>query len=162
MVFRLVGLVGLILLSWSASAAEVDVHQALGKWLQDGGCGSATYQPENGGGELPGDWPGWLIHPRDADALSTFFLRHGLYPEAVNLDWEKGLGVVRVFGTRQGQKGLRLIVDRGGERPVRLRTAKGVQWRFTNYQARPGRHAELPGRVIRIGPNGERTAFTVR
>ncbi|MFA9459350.1 hypothetical protein [Thiohalorhabdus methylotrophus] len=162
MVFRLIGLIGLILLPGLASAAGVSVHTALGNWLSDNGIGTASYQTKDGSGGPPEDWPRWLLRPGDAETLNHHFLRRGIFPESVSLDWAEEPGTVRVFGVTGQRPGLRLLVDRGGEWPVLLRTSSGVRWRFTDFRERGGRVSALPGRIVRTGPEGERTVFTVR
>jgi len=161
MVFRLVGLIGLILLPAWAGAAEPAVHQALGAWLADGGTGSTRYRPV-GSLFAPGDQPQWLLHPSGADALSRRFLDRSLYPEAVSLDWREGVGAVLVFGARHPGSGFRLVVDRGRQRPVALETAAGVRWELLDYHSEAGRRTGLPGRLVRHGPDGDRTVYTPR
>lgn len=159
MVFRLVGLIGLTLLPWTAGAAEPAVHQALAGWLNDGGAGDTHYQPVTTLGS-PDAPPSWLLRPEGADALNRHLLDRGIYPEAVSLDWREDLGAVLVFGNRHSGDGLRLLVDRDRQRPVELETGTGVQWRFLDYASSPGRRTGLPGRIVRQDAEGDRTVYT--
>ncbi len=161
MVFRLVGIIGLTLLSLAVSAAPLGVHAALDKWLRDGGVRNYRYQAV-GSMDRPSDWPGWLLVPAGADALNRAFLDRGLFPETVSLDWRRGSGAVLIFGSPPGQPGMQLIVDRDRQRPLVLRTAAGVTWTFTDYRSRPGRHTGIPGRIVRLGPYGVQTVLTPR
>ncbi|KPV41415.1 hypothetical protein AN478_02230 [Thiohalorhabdus denitrificans] len=162
MVFRLVGIIGLTLLPWLAHAGEVSVHQALGKWLRDNGVGSASYQPKEGARGRPADWPEWLLRPKGADALNRHFLGRGIFPEATGLGWEEDSGAVRLFGARKEASGMRLAVDRDGQRPVLLRDADGVVWRFREVRQQNGRASGLPQEIVRTGPEGERTVYVLR
>ena len=158
MVLRFVGLIGLTLLPFTA-AAEPAVHQALAAWLADGGSGTTRYKPVTAT-LASGDQPRWLLRPAGADALSRRLLDRGLYPEAVSLDWREGTGPVLVFGARHPGGGFRLLVDRDRQRPVALETGDGVRWRFLDYRSTPGRRTGLPGRLVRLGPEGDRTVYT--
>lgn len=159
MVFRLVGLIGLILLPLTAGASGPAVHQALAAWLADDGVAGARFRPV-GAMSPPGDLPRWLLRPAGADALNRKFLDRGLYPEAVSLDWRDGVGAVLVFGARHPASGFRLVVDRNRQRPLELETTGGVRWRFRDYRSAAGRRTGLPGRIVRQGPDGERTVLT--
>ena len=159
MVFRFVGLIGLILLPATAGASEPAVHQALGAWLADGGTRGTRYSPV-GSMFAPSDQPRWLLEPGGADALNQQFLERGLYPEAVSLDWRDGVGAVLIFGARHPQSGFRLVVDRQRQRPVELETADGVRWRFLDFRSAAGRRSGLPARLVRLGPEGDRTVYT--
>jgi len=158
MVFRLVGLIGLILLPATASATGPAVHQALGGWLADGGTSGTRYQAI-GSMFSPGDLPRWLLRPQGADALNRHFLEQSLFPEAISLGWREGIGAVLVFGSRQAAGGGRLLVDRDRQQPAVLETAAGVRWEFLDYRSAPGRRTGLPGRLVRHGPDGDRTVF---
>lgn len=158
MVFRLIGLIGLTLLPLTATAGEPTAHRALSGWLADGGVGDTRYQPVTviGSPEAP---PSWLLHPKGADALNRQLLDRGIYPEAIGLDWRKGVGALLVFGAPHSGDGFRLLVDRDRQRPVELETTEGIRWRFLDFESRSGRRTDLPGRIVRQGVNGGRTAY---
>jgi|GEM_PF-4363941 len=148
-----------MLLPAAAGATEPAVHQALGAWLADNGTRDTRYSPI-GSMFAPGDQPRWLLAPAGADALNQRFLERGLYPEAISLDWRDGVGAVLIFGARHPQSGFRLVVDRQRQRPVVLETADGIRWRFRDYRSAPGRRTGLPQRLVRLGPEGDRTVYT--
>lgn len=161
MVLRLVGLVGLTLLPLFATAGEVGVHQALANWIRDGGARGVTYRPV-GGMAAPDRLPRWLLAPAGADAVNAWFLDRSTYPEAANQDWDRKRGAVWVFGRAAGRGGPRLVVDQDRHRPLALETPGGVRWEFSDYRAHRGRSAGIPGRITRIGPEGEETVLTPR
>jgi hypothetical protein len=160
MVYRLVGLLGLSLLPLTA-AADVAVHQALGHWVRDHGARGASYEAVDRSQTAP-DLPRWLLAPASAEQLAAWFLARGLYPEAINLDWDREHGAVWVFGSAAGQPGPRLLVDRDRQRPLVLVTRNGVRWEFADYRRRGTRHAGIPGRITRIGPEGGETVLSPR
>ena len=160
MVYRLVGLLGLSLLPLAA-AADVAVHQALDHWVGDHGTRGATYAPK-GRTQTPLDLPRWLLAPASAEHLARWFLERGLEPEAINLDWHREHGAIWVFGSAPGKPGPRLLVDRDRQRPLVLETLNGVRWEFADYRRRGTRHAGIPGRITRIGPEGGKTVLSPR
>ena len=161
MVFRLVGLVGLTLLPLFAAAEEVGVHQALANWIRDGGARGVPYRPV-GGMAAPDRLPRWLLAPAGVDAVNAWFLDRSTYPEAANQGWTREWGAVWVFGRAAGQGGPRLVVDQDRHRPRVLETPGGTRWEFSDYRSHQGRDAGIPGRITRIGPEGEETVLTPR
>lgn len=160
MVLRLVGIVGLTLLPLATTAGPVGVHEALGHWLQEDGVGSSVRYRPVGAMDRPDDLPLWLLRPSGPDALNRTFIRRALYPEATSLDWRRGTGAVLTFGSPPEREGMRLVVDRERERPLLLRTARGVRWSFHDYRSRSGRRTGIPGRIVRTGPDGSETVLT--
>jgi len=161
MVFRLVGLIGLILLPSGVAAGPIGMHEALRGWISDGGVGDTRYRVETGAG-APDQPPAWLLRPRDAEGPLQRFLQRGLYPEATTLDWREGSGPVLVFGHPRPGAGLRLVVGRDCQCPLILETPEGIRWSFSDYQDRSGRATPVPQRIEHRTADGKRTAFHPR
>lgn len=161
MVFRLVGLIGLILLPSAVAAEPVGVQEALRTWISDGGSGDTRYRVETGedGTQQP---PAWLLRPRDAAGPIQRLMQRGLYPEAATLDWREDSGPVIVFGRARPGAGLRLVVGRDCQCPLALETPEGVRWSFSDYRSRSGRATPVPQRVEHQSADGRRTAFQPR
>ncbi len=161
MVFRLVGLIGLILLPSAGAAEPIGMHEALRGWISDGGVGNTRYRVEPGEA-VTQQPPAWLLRPHNAEGPIQRFLQRGLYTEATTLDWREGSGPVIVFGHARPGAGLRLVVGRDCRCPLALETPEGVRWSFSDYQDRSGRATPVPQRIEHRTADGRQTAFHPR
>ncbi len=163
MVFRLVGLAGMIVLPLLVRAApEVGIQHALDRWARTGGISTVAYQgPEEEA--PPKSWPRWLLHPPGRRGLAAQLIARGVYPEATSLTWWRG-GPAYIFGDPYSEGGFQLVVARETGVPLQLRTVRDERWEFQDYTRKAldrGRRL-IPQQIVHWDAKGHKTVFRAR